>query len=180
MNNLNFNLFFTLIKQIFTKDTLLIKIHTHFNFFKSQRDVAMKNIITELNDITKSIYRIFPTLLILPPLIANSAVIDQSTTNAQTFSQDQSYTINEGVEISTTNSGPAVTVSGDETSDIENFGTIAANGDGISIESMKQGSNLDNKAGAHITSSNGNGITVNVMGGSINNSGTITGKIMAF
>lgn len=136
----------------------------------------MKNIITELNDITKSIYRIFPTLLILPPLIANSAVIDQSTTNAQTFSQDQSYTINEGVEISTTNSGPAVTVSGDETSDIENFGTIAANGDGISIESMKQGSNLDNKAGAHITSSNGNGITVNVMGGSINNSGTITGK----
>lgn len=136
----------------------------------------MNNIITELNTITKSLYRIFPTLLVISPLIASAATIDESKTSTQDFSQDQSYIINEGVSISTSTSDPAVRVSGDVTSSIENYGTIAAEGDGISIESMKQGSNLDNKAGASITSSNSNGITVDVMGGTINNSGNIVGK----
>lgn len=136
----------------------------------------MKNIINELNTITKSIYRIFPTLLILPPLMVSAATFDESTTEAQTFAADDTYIINEGVSIAPTTSGAAVTVTGDQTSSIENYGTISGVGDGISIQSMKQGSHLDNKQGATINSQNGNGVTVQVMGGTINNSGNIIGK----
>lgn len=136
----------------------------------------MKRKNPELNKITRSMSRIFPALLIFAPLMSSAATITDSTTQAQSFSIDDQYIIARGVTIATADAGSAVTVDGDSIANIENNGTIAANGDGITIKSMKQGAKLDNKAGASIKSSTANGITVNVMGGTIDNAGSIIGK----
>lgn len=84
----------------------------------------MNNIITKLNTIIKSPYRVFPTLLVISPLSSSAVTIDPSTTSIQNFSQDRSYTTNEGVSISTSKSEPAVWENGDVTSSNDNGFTV--------------------------------------------------------
>lgn len=121
MNSFTFDLIFILINHLFENHTLVINIHILLNL---KRDMGMNNIITKLNTITKSLYRVFPTLLVISPLSSSAVTIDPSTTSIQNFSQDRSYTINEGVSISTSKSEPAVWVNGDVTSSNDNGFTV--------------------------------------------------------
>ena len=121
MNSFTFDLIFILINHLFENHTLVINIHILLNL---KRDMGMNNIITKLNTIKKSLYRVFPTLLVISPLSSSAVTIDPSTTSIQNFSQDRSYTINEGVSISTSKSEPAVWVNGDVTSSNDNGFTV--------------------------------------------------------
>lgn len=68
--------------------------------------------------------RIFPALLMFAPLMAPAAIIEDSTTEAQTFSIDPSYTINENVLISTGSNTAAVTIAGDQLLTVDNEGKL--------------------------------------------------------
>lgn len=72
----------------------------------------MSNKHFELNRTTKTLARIFPTLLMVTPIVVSAATIDQSTSVPQDFSADTEYVINRDVTVSSTENTPAVSVSG--------------------------------------------------------------------
>jgi len=138
-------------------------------------DVAMKRKTPQLNKITKSMSRIFPALLMFAPLMAPAAIIEDSTTEAQTFSIDPSYTINENVLISTGSNTAAVTIAGDQLLTVDNEGKITNTGDAVYINTGTQEPVINNTQSGVISSSTGNAITVHSMTGTIKNAGNVTG-----
>lgn len=72
------------------------------------------------------------------PLMAPAAIIEDSTTEAQTFSIDPSYTINENVLISTGSNTAAVTIAGDQLLTVDNEGKITNTGDAVYINTGTQ------------------------------------------
>lgn len=137
--------------------------------------VAMKRKTPQLNKITKSMSRIFPALLMFAPLMAPAAIIEDSTTEAQTFSIDPSYTINENVLISTGSNTAAVTIAGDQLLTVDNEGKITNTGDAVYINTGTQEPVINNTQSGVISSSTGNAITVHSMTGTIKNAGNVTG-----
>ncbi len=135
----------------------------------------MKRKTPQLNKITKSMSRIFPALLMFAPLMAPAAIIEDSTTEAQTFSIDPSYTINENVLISTGSNTAAVTIAGDQLLTVDNEGKITNTGDAIYINTGTQEPVINNTQSGVISSSTGNAITVHSMTGTIKNAGNVTG-----
>lgn len=135
----------------------------------------MKRKTPQLNKITKSMSRIFPALLMFAPLMAPAAIIENSTTEAQTFSIDPSYTINENVLISTGSNTAAVTIEGDDIHSVYNSGTITNTGDGLYINTGTQNLTITNEAKGVISSSAENAITIHSMGGNLTNAGNILG-----
>jgi len=138
-------------------------------------DVAMKRKTPQLNKITKSMSRIFPALLMFAPLMAPAAIIEDSTTEAQAFSIDPSYTINENVLISTGSNTAAVTIAGDQLLTVDNEGKITNTGDAVYINTGTQEPVINNTQSGVISSSTGNAITVHSMTGTIKNAGNVTG-----
>ncbi len=135
----------------------------------------MKRKTPQLNKITKSMSRIFPALLMFAPLMAPAAIIEDSTTEAQTFSIDPSYTINENVLISTGSNTAAVTIAGDQLLTVDNEGKITNTGDAVYINTGTQEPVINNTQSGVISSSTGNAITVHSMTGTIKNAGNVTG-----
>lgn len=135
----------------------------------------MKRKTPQLNKITKSMSRIFPALLMFAPLMAPAAIIEDSTTEAQAFSIDPSYTINENVLISTGSNTAAVTIAGDQLLTIDNEGKITNTGDAVYINTGTQEPVINNTQSGVISSSTGNAITVHSMTGTIKNAGNVTG-----
>ncbi len=135
----------------------------------------MKRKTPQLNKITKSMSRIFPALLMFAPLMAPAAIIEDSTTEAQAFSIDPSYTINENVLISTGSNTAAVTIAGDQLLTVDNEGKITNTGDAVYINTGTQEPVINNTQSGVISSSTGNAITVHSMTGTIKNAGNVTG-----
>ena len=135
----------------------------------------MKRKTPQLNKITKSMSRIFPALLMFAPLMAPAAIIEDSTTEAQTFYIDPSYTINENVLISTGSNTAAVTIAGDQLLTVDNEGKITNTGDAVYINTGTQEPVINNTQSGVISSSTGNAITVHSMTGTIKNAGNVTG-----
>lgn len=109
------------------------------------------------------------------PLMAPAAIIEDSTTEAQTFSIDPSYTINENVLISTGSNTAAVTIAGDQLLTVDNEGKITNTGDAVYINTGTQEPVINNTQSGVISSSTGNAITVHSMTGTIKNAGNVTG-----
>ncbi|WP_196796687.1 autotransporter family protein [Klebsiella aerogenes] len=135
----------------------------------------MSNKHFELNRTTKTLARIFPTLLMVTPIVVSAATIDQSTSVPQDFSADTEYVINRDVTVSSTENTPAVSVSGMNVKKITNDGNISGMGIGLNINIDGQSVEINNNENAIISSATDNAVNVQSMAGAINNSGIITG-----
>jgi outer membrane autotransporter protein len=138
-------------------------------------DVYMSNKHFELNRTTKTLARIFPTLLMVTPIVVNAATIDQSTSVPQDFSADTEYVINRDVTVSSTENTPAVSVSGMNVKKITNDGNISGMGIGLNINIDGQSVEINNNENAIISSETDNAVNMQSMAGTFNNSGIITG-----
>ncbi|MGR7462439.1 autotransporter family protein [Klebsiella aerogenes] len=135
----------------------------------------MSNKHFELNRTTKTLARIFPTLLMVTPIVVNAATIDQSTSVPQDFSADTEYVINRDVTVSSTENTPAVSVSGMNVKKITNDGNISGMGIGLNINIDGQSVEINNNENAIISSETDNAVNMQSMAGTFNNSGIITG-----
>ncbi|HCR0221398.1 TPA: autotransporter outer membrane beta-barrel domain-containing protein [Klebsiella aerogenes] len=135
----------------------------------------MSNKHFELNRTTKMLARIFPTLLMVTPIVVNAATIDQSTSVPQDFSADTEYVINRDVTVSSTENTPAVSVSGMNVKKITNDGNISGMGIGLNINIDGQSVEINNNENAIISSETDNAVNMQSMAGTFNNSGIITG-----
>ena len=135
----------------------------------------MKNKSPQLNSITTSLGKIFPALFVFTPLIVNAGTIEESTSEAQIFSSDTTYTINDNVIISPATTAPSVTLENSVVTNVENRGTITGAGDGLLISTGGQNLLVDNNQGATIESTAANAITVEEMAGNITNAGKVIG-----
>lgn len=135
----------------------------------------MSNKHFELNRTTKMLERIFPTLLMVTPIVVNAATIDQSTSVPQDFSADTEYVINRDVTVSSTENTPAVSVSGMNVKKITNDGNISGMGIGLNINIDGQSVEINNNENAIISSETDNAVNMQSMAGTFNNSGIITG-----
>lgn len=135
----------------------------------------MSNKHFELNRTTKTLARIFPTLLMVTPIVVSAATIDQSTSVPQDFSADTEYVINRDVTVSSTENTPAVSVSGMNVKKITNDGNISGMGIGLNINIDGQSVEINNNENAIISSETDNAVNMQSMAGTFNNSGIITG-----
>ncbi|HCC8069856.1 TPA: autotransporter outer membrane beta-barrel domain-containing protein [Klebsiella aerogenes] len=135
----------------------------------------MSNKHFELNRTTKTLARIFPTLLMVTPIVVSAATIDQSTSVPQDFSADTEYVINRVVTVSSTENTPAVSVSGMNVKKITNDGNISGMGIGLNINIDGQSVEINNNENAIISSETDNAVNMQSMAGTFNNSGIITG-----
>ncbi|EKZ6362037.1 TPA: autotransporter outer membrane beta-barrel domain-containing protein [Klebsiella aerogenes] len=135
----------------------------------------MSNKHFELNRTTKTLARIFPTLLMVTPIVVSAATIDQSTSVPQDFSADTEYVINRDVTVSSTENTPAVSVSGMNVKKITNDGNISGMGIGLDINIDGQSVEINNNENAIISSETDNAVNMQSMAGTFNNSGIITG-----
>ncbi|MGR7381449.1 autotransporter family protein [Klebsiella aerogenes] len=135
----------------------------------------MSNKYFELNRTTKTLARIFPTLLMVTPIVVSAATIDQSTSVPQDFSADTEYVINRDVTVSSTENTPAVSVSGMNVKKITNDGNISGMGIGLDINIDGQSVEINNNENAIILSETDNAVNMQSMAGTFNNSGIITG-----
>ncbi|HBQ8026346.1 TPA: autotransporter outer membrane beta-barrel domain-containing protein [Klebsiella aerogenes] len=135
----------------------------------------MSNKHFELNRTTKTLARIFPTLLMVTPIVVSAAIIDQSTSVPQDFSADTEYVINRDVTVSSTENTPAVSVSGMNVKKITNDGNISGMGIGLNINIDGQSVEINNNENAIISSKTDNAVNMQSMAGTFNNSGIITG-----
>ncbi|HDH0718577.1 TPA: autotransporter outer membrane beta-barrel domain-containing protein [Klebsiella aerogenes] len=135
----------------------------------------MSNKHFELNRTTKTLTRIFPTLLMVTPIVVSAATIDQSTSVPQDFSADTEYVINRDVTVSSTENTPAVSVSGMNVKKITNDGNISGMGIGLDINIDGQSVEINNNENAIISSETDNAVNMQSMAGTFNNSGIITG-----
>lgn len=139
----------------------------------------MKSKAPQLNKTTKSLKSLFPALSALivftPLMVSAETTISGSTNEPQIFSTDTAYIISEGISISSTTTAPAVTVSDGVVLNVTNSGQVTGTGDGMMIATGSQTLEVNNRENALIRSTGANGITVNNMGGQINNAGTING-----
>ncbi|MGR7565218.1 autotransporter family protein [Klebsiella aerogenes] len=135
----------------------------------------MSNKHFELNRTTKTLARIFPTLLMVTPIVVSAATIDQSTSVPQDFSADTEYVINRDVTVSSTENTPAVSVSGMNVKKITNDGNISGMGIGLDINIDGQSVEINNNENAIISSKTDNAVNMQSMAGTFNNSGIITG-----
>ncbi|EKJ9784906.1 autotransporter outer membrane beta-barrel domain-containing protein [Klebsiella aerogenes] len=135
----------------------------------------MSNKHFELNRTTKTLARIFPTLLMVTPIVVSAAIIDQSTSVPQDFSADTEYVINRDVTVSSTENTPAVSVSGMNVKKITNDGNISGMGVGLNINIDGQSVEINNNENAIISSKTDNAVNMQSMAGTFNNSGIITG-----
>ncbi|WP_171829919.1 autotransporter family protein [Klebsiella aerogenes] len=135
----------------------------------------MSNKHFELNRTTKTLARIFPTLLMVTPIVVSAATIDQSTSVPQDFSADTEYVINRDVTVSSTENTPAVSVSGMNVKKITNDGNISGMGLGLNINIDGQSVEINNNENAIISSETDNAVNMQSMAGTFNNSGIITG-----
>lgn len=135
----------------------------------------MSNKHFELNRTTKTLARIFPTLLMVTPIVVSAATIDQSTSVPQDFSADTEYVINRDVTVSSTENTPAVSVSGMKVKKITNDGNISGMGIGLNINIDGQSVEINNNENAIISSETDNAVNMQSMAGTFNNSGIITG-----
>ncbi|MDU9142761.1 autotransporter outer membrane beta-barrel domain-containing protein [Klebsiella aerogenes] len=135
----------------------------------------MSNKNFELNRTTKTLARIFPTLLMVTPIVVSAATIDQSTSVPQDFSADTEYVINRDVTVSSTENTPAVSVSGMNVKKITNDGNISGMGIGLDINIDGQSVEINNNENAIISSETDNAVNMQSMAGTFNNSGIITG-----
>lgn len=135
----------------------------------------MSNKHFELNRKTKTLARIFPTLLMVTPIVVSAAIIDQSTSVPQDFSADTEYVINRDVTVSSTENTPAVSVSGMNVKKITNDGNISGMGIGLNINIDGQSVEINNNENAIISSKTDNAVNMQSMAGTFNNSGIITG-----
>ncbi|WP_171825448.1 autotransporter family protein [Klebsiella aerogenes] len=135
----------------------------------------MSNKYFELNRTTKTLARIFPTLLMVTPIVVSAATIDQSTSVPQDFSADTEYVINRDVTVSSTENTPAVSVSGMNVKKITNDGNISGMGIGLDINIDGQSVEINNNENAIISSETDNAVNMQSMAGTFNNSGIITG-----
>ncbi|HHX3400349.1 TPA: autotransporter outer membrane beta-barrel domain-containing protein [Klebsiella aerogenes] len=135
----------------------------------------MSNKHFELNRTTKTLARIFPTLLMVTPIVVSAATVDQSTSVPQDFSADTEYVINRDVTVSSTENTPAVSVSGMNVKKITNDGNISGMGIGLNINIDGQSVEINNNENAIISSETDNAVNMQSMAGTFNNSGIITG-----
>ncbi|HBS6036234.1 TPA: autotransporter outer membrane beta-barrel domain-containing protein [Klebsiella aerogenes] len=135
----------------------------------------MSNKHFELNRTTKTLARIFPTLLMVTPIVVSAATIDQSTSVPQDFSADTEYVINRDVTVSSTENTPAVSVSGMNVKKITNDGNISGMGIGLDINIDGQSVEINNNENAIISPETDNAVNMQSMAGTFNNSGIITG-----
>ncbi len=139
----------------------------------------MKNKTLQLNRTTKSLKSLFPALSALivftPLMVFAETTISGSTDKALDFEKDDEYIITEGVSITPSTTDPAVMVSGGSVRNIINSGKITGVSDGMYIITEGQTLEISNQQNALIESTGANGITVNNMGGEINNAGEIRG-----
>lgn len=139
----------------------------------------MKSKAPQLNKTTRTLKSLFPTLSALivftPLMVSAETTISGSTNEPQVFSTDTAYIISEGIGVSSTTTAPAVTVSDGVVLNVTNSGQVTGTGDGMMIATGSQTLEVNNRANAQIRSTGANGITVNNMGGQINNAGTING-----
>ncbi|HIE5388885.1 TPA: autotransporter outer membrane beta-barrel domain-containing protein [Enterobacter cancerogenus] len=135
----------------------------------------MSNKSFELNRTTKTLAKIFPTLLVLTPIIASAGTIDKSTSVPQEFSADAQYIVDKNVTITSADTTPAVTVKGINVSETTNQGNISGTGDAMYVNTGAQRVVVNNEAGASVSSTTGNAVNVVSMLGDFNNRGSVTG-----
>ncbi|WP_375540643.1 autotransporter family protein [Leclercia barmai] len=139
----------------------------------------MKTRTPQLNQTTTFLKSLFPALSALiaftPLMVSAETTISGSTDTAQVFSSDSEYIIPEGIYITPSMTTPTVTISDDIVRSVLNGGQLTGAGDGMFISTEAQTLVVTNQQNALIESTAANGITVNNMGGEINNAGNIRG-----